>query len=125
MTDHLDFHQSLIAVLQKITRFAGVNSDDTEQQLTTQPQRHGCLVLSDNCANRGFNIGLKDMGFRELALEISTEPHARERTRLREESLGIKHGCCCCAVATDASVWKRAVIMQRLREERWLFRWRE
>lgn len=67
-TNHFNFQQGFIAIIQKIASFPAIYPDDTKQKLTTKAERHGRLVWSDYGINTVRQVGLEDVCFGELAL---------------------------------------------------------
>lgn len=89
---HFDLHHGFVAVIQKVTRLALVDPDDTEQELSTQTQGHRRLVRGDDGLDAVCDIGLEDMVLGQLALQVGRQPDAGERPALLEERLRIEHG---------------------------------
>lgn len=54
-TNHFDLEESLVAVIEKIPSLATVDSDDSEQQLTAEPEGHGRLTLIDDSMNASLD----------------------------------------------------------------------
>lgn len=86
-----DFRERVGAIVEKVPSFPAVNPDDTQQKLTTQAKSHRRLALADDVLDIVLKIGLQYVLFCELALEIGSEPDARQRAGLGQERLGIKH----------------------------------
>lgn len=72
IANHLDLHQSFIAIFQEVSSFPGIDTDHTQQELTTKTECHRGLVLADDGADRCLNVGLKDMSLGKFAFEIRT-----------------------------------------------------
>ncbi len=92
MNYHLDLHQSLITVIQQVTRLSGVDTDHTQEELPGEAQSHRRLIRVDDRIDAVFDGGLEDVGFGELALEVGGEPDAGEGACFGEEGLGVEHG---------------------------------
>ena len=90
-TYHLNLHHGFIAVVQKVTRLALVDSHNAKQKLSTQSQCHGRLVGRDNGFDTVGDIGLENVILGELTLQVGREPDAGEWPALLEEGLRIEH----------------------------------
>jgi hypothetical protein len=86
-THHLDFEQSLVAVIHKISRLPTVNSDNTQQQLSAKAQRHRRLALVYYSIDACFDVLLQNMCFVQLALKIGRQPDTGQRPCLRQQGL--------------------------------------
>ena len=91
MTYHLDLHQCFIAVVQKVTRLAAINSDDTQEQLATEAKSQWYLG-SDNGLNTVVNVGLQDLLLGDLALYVGRQPDPGQSPVPLEEGSRIEHG---------------------------------
>lgn len=91
LTHHLDLHHCFIAVVEEVARLALVDSDHTKQELTAQAESHGGLVWCDDGLNAVGDIGLENVVFGQLALEVGRHPDAGERPALLEQICGIEH----------------------------------
>lgn len=88
---HLDLHEGFIAVIEQITRFPAVDSDDAEEQLAAQSQRHRRLVGLDNGLDTVFDVGLQNVVLRELALQVRRQPYSGKGPCLRQKGLRVEH----------------------------------
>ena len=85
--DHLYLHHCFVAVVQQVARFALIDPDNAKQQLTTQSQSHRRLVRRYDGLHAVCDIGLEDVIFRKLALEVGREPHASQRPAALQQRL--------------------------------------
>lgn len=98
-THHLDLEKRVGAVLKKVPSLPRVDSDNTQQQLPTQSQRHGRLALSNDILDIVFQVGRQDVLLVELALEVGGQPDTRQRAGLGQERFGVEH------VGSNAVLW--------------------
>lgn len=106
-THHLDLHQGFIAVVKQVSCLAAVDSDDAEEQLAGQPQRHWCLAGCDDLLDTLGEVGLQDVLLGQLALQVGRQPDAGQRPGLLEERLGIEHGRDGVAAMLEGVLWGR------------------
>lgn len=73
-----DLAEGLGAVVQKVPSLPAVDSDHTQQQLSTQTQSHGRLALADDVLHIIFKIRLQNILLCEFALQVGSQPNTRQ-----------------------------------------------
>lgn len=81
-TYQLDLHEGLVAVVEQVAGLPAVDSHDTEEQLAAQAQSHWGLALVDDGIDARLDVGLENVAFGELALEVGGEPDSSQRPGL-------------------------------------------
>ena len=74
-----DFHESFIAVIEKISRLARIDTHNTKKKLTTQPQCKRRLFLFHDGLGGSGDTRLKELCFRQLAF-MGRKPDFRQRS---------------------------------------------
>jgi hypothetical protein len=80
ITDHLDFHECLGAIIEQITRFSAIDADDPEEELATEAKGHWAAsnLGANNNGDVIANPVLQDLVLGELLFEVGSKPDAGE-----------------------------------------------
>lgn len=73
-----DLAEGFGTVVQKVPSLPAVDSDDTQQQLSTQTQSHGRLALADDVLYIILEIRLQHVLLCEFALQVGSQPDTRQ-----------------------------------------------
>ena len=73
-----DLAESFRAVVKKVPSLPAVDSDHTQQQLSTQTQGHGRLALSNDILDIILEIRLQHVLLCEFALQVGSQPNTRQ-----------------------------------------------
>ena len=73
-----DLAESFRTVVQKVPSLPAVDSDHTQQQLTTQTQSHGRLALANDILDIVLEIRLQNVLLCEFALQVGSQPNTRQ-----------------------------------------------
>lgn len=65
-------------VVQKVPSLPTVDSDHTQQQLSTQTQSHGRLALANDILDIILEIRLQNVLLCEFALQVGSQPNTRQ-----------------------------------------------
>lgn len=89
---HLDLHQSFVAIVKEIAGLATVDTDDAEQQLSTETEREGRVIGSNDSVDTVLKIVLQDLHLGDLPLLVGRQPCLGQRAGGTEESARPEHG---------------------------------
>mmetsp|Transcript_10270 Transcript_10270/g.25795 ORF Transcript_10270/g.25795 Transcript_10270/m.25795 type:complete len:227 (+) Transcript_10270:1674-2354(+) len=92
---HLKLEHGFGAIIQHVLDLAGVDSDNTQQQVSaqSQSQRNGRI---HNVGTRLADIGGKNLGTCQfLVAPVGGKPHLGEGALFGKNHLRVKHDCCC------------------------------
>ena len=81
-TYHLDLGESIVAVVQEISRLPAVDLDDAQQQLSAQTQGHWGLARGDDALDILLQIRGEHVLLGEFLLQVGRQPDASQRPRL-------------------------------------------
>lgn len=73
-----DLAEGFRAIVQKVPSLPAIDSDHTQQQLSTQTQSHGRLALADDVLHIIFKIRLQNILLCEFALQVGSQPNTRQ-----------------------------------------------
>lgn len=73
-----DLAEGFGTVVEEVPSLPAVDSDDTQQQLSTQTQSHGRLALADDVLYIVLKIRLQHILLCEFALQVGSQPDTRQ-----------------------------------------------
>jgi len=83
----LDLGERVGTIIKKVSSLPAVDPDNTQQQLSTQAQRHGRLALADDVFYIVLEVRLQHVLLCEFTLQVGSQPDTRQRSGLGQERL--------------------------------------
>lgn len=81
----LDLGEGVRTIIKKVPRLPAVDSDHSQQQLTTQTQSHGRLALADDVLYIVLKVRLQHILLCEFALQVGSQPNTCQRSGLGQK----------------------------------------
>jgi hypothetical protein len=83
----LDLGERVGTIIKKVSSLPAVDPDHSQQQLSTQTQRHGRLALADDVLYIVLKVRLQDILLCEFALQVGSQPNTRQWSSLGKTRL--------------------------------------
>lgn len=88
---HFNFDQGLIAVVEKVTCFAAINTDHAEEKLPAKAESKGCIIGSDDGVDAILQVVLQNLDLGNLAFLVGGEPRLGQGAGGTQECPGPEH----------------------------------